>query len=156
MICIPKPALKMQDLLLPATILLPRLDNRDRYRARRERVAFRECTSCPEERECALHLEKAHCVYIERVYCIGWDGCFVLEVSLASPWKLGVGYGMEMDSYKSQILDGVLVQKQNRMSQCLKWHATVSPFLVLNIHIPAYLDSRWKPFFQNLFFWSVN
>jgi hypothetical protein len=31
--------------------------------------------------------------------------------------------GMEMDSYKSQILDGVLmvlVQKQNRTSMCLK------------------------------------
>jgi hypothetical protein len=35
---------------------------------------------------------------------------------------------MEMDLYKSQILDGVLVQKQNRMSRCLKSHASVSQF----------------------------
>jgi hypothetical protein len=33
---------------------------------------------------------------------------------------------MEMDSYKSQILDGVLVQKRNRTSRCLKSHASVS------------------------------
>jgi hypothetical protein len=32
----------------------------------------------------------------------------------------GVGYGMEMDSYKSQNLDGVLVQKRNSTSLCLK------------------------------------
>jgi hypothetical protein len=37
-------------------------------------------------------------------------------------------YGMEMDSYKSQILDGVLVQKQNRTSRCLKLHVSVSQF----------------------------
>jgi hypothetical protein len=39
-------------------------------------------------------------------------------------------YGMEMDSYKSQILDGVLVQvqKQNCTSRCLKSHASVSQF----------------------------
>jgi hypothetical protein len=37
-------------------------------------------------------------------------------------------YVMEMDSYKSQILDGVLVQKRNRMSRCLKLHASVSQF----------------------------
>jgi hypothetical protein len=36
---------------------------------------------------------------------------------------------MEMDSYKSRILDGVLVQKLNRMSQCLKLHASVSQFV---------------------------
>jgi hypothetical protein len=35
---------------------------------------------------------------------------------------------MEMDSYKSRILDGVLVQKQNRTSQCLKSHVSVSQF----------------------------
>jgi hypothetical protein len=38
-----------------------------------------------------------------------------------------VGYGMEMDSYKSRISDGVLmvlVQKQNRMSLCLKSYTT--------------------------------
>jgi hypothetical protein len=37
-------------------------------------------------------------------------------------------YGMEMDSCKSQILDGVLVQKWNRTSRCLKLHASVSQF----------------------------
>jgi hypothetical protein len=37
-------------------------------------------------------------------------------------------YGMEMDSYKSRILDGVLVQKQNCTSRCLKLHASVSHF----------------------------
>jgi hypothetical protein len=30
--------------------------------------------------------------------------------------------------YKSQILDGVLVQKQNCLSLCLKLHASVSQF----------------------------
>jgi hypothetical protein len=35
---------------------------------------------------------------------------------------------MEMDSYKSRILDGVLVQKRNRTSRCLKLHASVSRF----------------------------
>jgi hypothetical protein len=35
---------------------------------------------------------------------------------------------MEIDSYKSQILDGILVQKQNRTSRCLKLHASVSQF----------------------------
>ncbi len=35
---------------------------------------------------------------------------------------------MEMDSYKSRILDGVLVQKRNRISRCLKLHASVSQF----------------------------
>ncbi len=42
-----------------------------------------------------------------------------------------VGFGMEMDSYKSWILDGVLmvlVHKQNHMSPCLKLHASVSHF----------------------------
>jgi hypothetical protein len=39
---------------------------------------------------------------------------------------VGVGYGMEMDSYKSRILDGVLVQKRNRTSRCLKLHVAVS------------------------------
>jgi hypothetical protein len=38
----------------------------------------------------------------------------------------GVGYGMDMDLYKSRILDSVLVQKRNRMSRCLKLHASVS------------------------------
>ncbi len=35
---------------------------------------------------------------------------------------------MEMDSYKSRISDGVLVQKQTRMSQCLKLHASASQY----------------------------
>jgi hypothetical protein len=39
-----------------------------------------------------------------------------------------VGYGMEMDSYKSRISDGVLVQKRNRTSRCLKLLASVSQF----------------------------
>jgi hypothetical protein len=34
--------------------------------------------------------------------------------------------GMELVSYKSQISDGVLVQKQNRTSRWLKSHASVS------------------------------
>jgi hypothetical protein len=37
-------------------------------------------------------------------------------------------YGMEMDSYKSRISDGVLVQTRNRTSRCLKLHASVSQF----------------------------
>jgi hypothetical protein len=41
---------------------------------------------------------------------------------------LGVGYGMEMDLYKSQISDGVLVQTRNRTSRCLKSHASGSHF----------------------------
>jgi hypothetical protein len=54
---------------------------------------------------------------------------------------------MEMDSYKSQILDGVLMgsgakTKLYEPGQCLN-------FLVLNVHILAYLGSRGKPFFQN-------
>ncbi len=36
--------------------------------------------------------------------------------------------GMKMDSHQSQILDGVLVQKRNRMSRCLKLHVSVSHF----------------------------
>jgi hypothetical protein len=35
---------------------------------------------------------------------------------------------MELDLYKSRILDGVLVQKRNRMSQCLKLHASASQY----------------------------
>ncbi len=35
---------------------------------------------------------------------------------------------MEMDLYKSQISDGVLAQKQNCMSQCLKSYVSVSQF----------------------------
>jgi hypothetical protein len=42
--------------------------------------------------------------------------------------KRGWLYGMEMDLYKSRISDGVLVQKRNRTSRCLKSHASVSQF----------------------------
>jgi hypothetical protein len=35
---------------------------------------------------------------------------------------------MEIDSYKSRTLDGVLVQKRNRTSRWLKLHASVSQF----------------------------
>ncbi len=35
---------------------------------------------------------------------------------------------MEMDLYKSQISDGVLVQKQNCTSRCLKSHVSVFHF----------------------------
>jgi hypothetical protein len=56
-----------------------------------------------------------------------------------------------MGSYKSQILDGVLVQKQNRTSRCLKLHS-VSIILVLNVHIPAYLGSGGSRFFGTCFF----
>ncbi len=45
-----------------------------------------------------------------------------------APAQYGVGYGMEMDLYKSRILDGILVQKRNCMSRCLKSHASVSHF----------------------------
>ncbi len=47
---------------------------------------------------------------------------------------------MEMDSYKSQILDGVLVQKRNRMSRCLKLHASVSQIFgtkCIHSHVPG-------------------
>ncbi len=50
--------------------------------------------------------------------------------------KWGWQSGMEMDSYKSQILDGVLVQKQNCTSLCLKSHASVSQFFGTK-HTPA-------------------
>ncbi len=36
--------------------------------------------------------------------------------------------GMEMDSYESRISNGVLVQKRNHTSRCLKSHASVSQF----------------------------
>jgi hypothetical protein len=41
---------------------------------------------------------------------------------------------MEMDSYKSQILDGVLVQKRNHTSRCLKSHVSVSHFGTKHTH----------------------
>ncbi len=40
--------------------------------------------------------------------------------------KRGWLYGIKTDSYKSRISDGVLVQKQNCTSWCLKSHASVS------------------------------
>ncbi len=43
--------------------------------------------------------------------------------------KWGWLYGMEMDLYKSRISDGVLVQKRNPTSRCLKLHASVSQFI---------------------------
>jgi hypothetical protein len=45
---------------------------------------------------------------------------------------------MKIDSYKSQILDGVLmvlVQKQNRASPCLKSYNPCLKFWVLNVHV---------------------
>ncbi len=42
--------------------------------------------------------------------------------------KRGWLSGIEMDSHKSWISDGVLVQTQNCTSQCLKLHASVSQF----------------------------
>jgi hypothetical protein len=51
---------------------------------------------------------------------------------------------MEMDLYVSNLGWGVvmvLVQKQNCTSRWLKLHASVSQFLVLNVHIHAYLGS---------------
>ncbi len=59
---------------------------------------------------------------------------------------------MEMDSYKSQILDGVLmvlVQKQYCTSPCLESYSPCLNLFGTNIHIPAYLGSRGKPFFWN-------
>jgi hypothetical protein len=69
-----------------------------------------------------------------------------------------VGYGMEMDLYKSQILDGalmVLVQKQNCTSRCLKLHVSVSQFFGTkrtHSHIPWL---KGKAFFSELFFRCV-
>jgi hypothetical protein len=66
---------------------------------------------------------------------------------------------MEMDLYKSQILDGVLmvlVQKQILQAHVSNCMARVSIFLVLNVHIPAYLGSRGKPFFGTHKFFVVS
>jgi hypothetical protein len=60
-------------------------------------------------------------------------------------------YGMEIDMFKSRILDGVLMGSGTKtksyepVSQiaCV----IVSIFFVLNVHISAYLGSRGKPFF---------
>jgi hypothetical protein len=66
---------------------------------------------------------------------------------------IGVGYGMEMDSYKSRILDGILVQKQNRTSGCLKLHASVSQSFGTkrtHSHVPGL---KGEALFSN--FWCV-
>jgi hypothetical protein len=67
---------------------------------------------------------------------------------------IGVGYGMEMDSYKSQILDGVLVRTKMKFYEPLSQIACVgvSIIFVLNVHIPTCLGSRGKPFFGTVFF----
>ena len=65
--------------------------------------------------------------------------------------------GMEMDSYKSQILDGVLVQKQNRTSWCLKLLASVSQFFgtkCTHSHVPGL---KGETLFGEIlkFFWCI-
>jgi hypothetical protein len=48
--------------------------------------------------------------------------------------------GMEMDSYKSRISDGVLDQKRNRMSRCLKLHVSMSQHIGtkrIHSHVPG-------------------
>ncbi len=65
---------------------------------------------------------------------------------------------MEMDSNKSQILDGVLmvlVYNQNCTSPCLKLYSTCLKCLVLNAHIPAYLGSRGEDLFLELLSYFV-
>jgi hypothetical protein len=64
---------------------------------------------------------------------------------------------MGMDLYKSQFLDGchdgsgTKTNLYKPLSQIVWAH--VSIFLVLNVHIPAYLGSKRKPFFwTNIFF----
>jgi hypothetical protein len=64
-----------------------------------------------------------------------------------------------MDSYKSRISDGILIGSGTKtkpyepMSQiaCI----SVSNVFVLNVHIPAYIGSRGKPFFRNSKFFVV-
>ncbi len=50
------------------------------------------------------------CMYISIVHALTISS-FCFSCSCGRSYKKGVGYGMEMDSYKSQISDGVLVQK---------------------------------------------
>ncbi len=58
-----------------------------------------------------------------------WHLLKMCQIScICKSWALQHAKGMEMDSYKSWISDGVLVQKRNRMSRCLKSHASVSQF----------------------------
>jgi hypothetical protein len=49
----------------------------------------------------------------EAMFCIIWPMLFLSsKISHSTSLQsFGVGYGMEMDSYESQISDGVLVQK---------------------------------------------
>ncbi len=60
---------------------------------------------------------------------------------------------MEMDLYKSRILDGVLISSGTKtklyepVSQIACFCVLI--FFVLNVHIPEYLGSRGKPFFRN-------
>ncbi len=70
----------------------------------------------------------------------------------------GVGYGMEMDLYKSRFLnerpDGVWYKHKISwagVSSCMRMCLI---FLVLNIDIPLHLDSRGKPFFRTSAFFS--
>ncbi len=61
---------------------------------------------------------------------------------------------MEMDSYFSNLGWGVLmvlVQKQNHTSRCLKLHASVSQFLVLNL-LPRPSKQLGQPGFFSIFF----
>jgi hypothetical protein len=67
---------------------------------------------------------------------------------------------MGMDSYKSPFLDGcpdgsgTKTKTYKPVSQIVR---PISNFLLLNVHIPAYLVSRGKPFFWNsLVFYVVS
>jgi hypothetical protein len=78
-----------------------------------------------------------------------------VHVKLHTKW--GWLFGMEMDhiSLKSRMVSWykheiVRAGVSNCMRQCLN-------FLVINVHIPAYLGSRGKPFFWNfeVFLWCL-
>ncbi len=79
-----------------------------------------------------------------------------LTIVILGVKQKGVGFGMEMDSYKSQILDGVLMGSGTKTSsfEPVSQIACVSVliFSILNAHIPAYLGSRGKHFFGTLSF----
>jgi hypothetical protein len=62
---------------------------------------------------------------------------------------------MEMDLYKSRISDGVLVQKQNRTSRCLKLNASASQFFGTKCTFPHTWAQGGSPFFQNFHFFGV-
>jgi hypothetical protein len=67
---------------------------------------------------------------------------------------------MGMDLYKSQFSDGCPMGSGTKtklykpVSQIVWGH--VSIFLEINLHIPAYLGSRWKPFFGLLIFFVLS